>query len=205
MKFKEEYESLNGQISTTDKAYRTIEIDKDNPFVYTDCENLVKLINDGESFVVYFGANWCPWCRSVLPEFIKVCHQLGVKKVYYVNVRPDNDKEKEIRDVYSKDESGKIYLSHTGTQGYHEFCRLTRDVLDDYDSAGITLEGTEFEGEKRIDAPSFILVINGKAVELTQGISDKQYDPYMTLNDAIIADMNRQFAELLGKLTEAGK
>ena len=54
LKFKEEYESLNGQISTTDKAYRTIEIDKDNPFVYTDCESLVKLINDGESFVVYF-------------------------------------------------------------------------------------------------------------------------------------------------------
>ena len=205
MKFKKEYESLNGQVSTTDKAYRSIEISKDNPFVYSDCEKLVEKMNRGESFVVYFGANWCPWCRSVLPEFIKICQKLGIKEVLYVNVRPDNDPEREIRDVYSRKEDGTVYLSHSGTEGYHEFCRLSKDILDDYDSNGITLDGTEFAGEKRIDAPSFIIIINGKATELTQGISEKQYDPYMTLNDAITTDMNRIFTEFLGKYTEAGK
>ncbi len=42
IKFKNDYESLNGKTNANGKEYRTITIDKDNPFVYT---NLKKINN----------------------------------------------------------------------------------------------------------------------------------------------------------------
>ena len=126
LRFKEEYESLNA-----DREYRAIEIDPDNPFVYATAEDIVRKMEDGESFIVYFGANWCPWCRSVIPVFIDTCKSLDIKTVYYVDVRPGNDLTKDIRDEYGKDAEGNIIQVQKGTEGYHRFIELAGNVLDD--------------------------------------------------------------------------
>ena len=203
MRFKEEYESLNGQVSDSDKAYRVIEIPENNPFVYTTCEELVERINNGETFIVYFGANWCPWCRSTLPYFVEGCLNLNIKKVYYVDVRKDYKLKNEIRDVYSYDDNDKIYLSHEGTKGYHDFCALCDSILEEYNSNGVTLDGTEFEGAKRIDAPSFIMIVDGKPFKLIDGLSSRQYDPDMELNSLIIRDMRSEIEYFLVDYLEA--
>ena len=90
-RFKEEYESLNGVSNGYDGNYRTVKINQDNPFEYATAEDIVRKMKNGESFIVYFGANWCPWCRCVIPFFIEGCAQNKIDKVYYVDVRPDND------------------------------------------------------------------------------------------------------------------
>ena len=41
IKFKEEYESLNGKTNSNGKEYRSISIDEDNPFVYITAEELI--------------------------------------------------------------------------------------------------------------------------------------------------------------------
>lgn len=42
--------------------------------------------------------------------------------------------------------------------------------------------------KKRIYVPSIVAIVDGKAVNLTDGISDKQTDAYMELSDEIKKD-----------------
>ncbi len=197
-RFREEYESLNGVSNGYDGNYRTVKINEDNPFEYATVEDIVRKMKNGESFIVYFGANWCPWCRCVIPFFIEECARNKISKVYYVDVRPDNDMDKDIRDEYSLDDNNEVYLSQQGTRGYHEFIKMASDVLDDYSRGKITsLDGTPFEGAKRVGAPNFIVIENGKAIRMSLCTPASLEDPYMILDDKIKQDIRNEIEELL--------
>lgn len=191
IKFKEDYESLNGQTNKNNKEYRTITIDKDNPFVYSNLKEINNKIKKKETFIVYFGANWCPWCRSILPTAIKKAKENGIDKIYYIDVRPNNDENKDIRDIYSLDNNGKIYLSHKGIKAYHEFLKYADNVLNEYSSHGVDVKGV-----KRVGAPSFILVKKGVVTKLEEGTPSSLTDPYMELNDEIITNTEQIFDNL---------
>ncbi len=192
-RFKEDYEKLNGEKNSKGKEYRKITVDENNPYTYTTIEELNKMIDNKESYIVYFGANWCPWCRSMLETSIKKANEHGIKKIYYIDVRPDNVIDNDLRDIYSLDEEGKVYLSHEGTDAYHKFTAATKDVLKDYNAGGVDVKGTEFEGAKRIGAPSFILIKDGKAVTRISGISSLLTDAFAELTPEMITDMEKIF------------
>lgn len=196
LKFKEDYESLNGKTNANNKEYREIEIATDNPFVYTDLKKINKMIEKKKTFIVYLGANWCPWCRSMLPTAIEEAKTAGVNKIYYIDVRPDNDVEKDIRDIYDTNEKGEIYLLHKGTDDYHTFIKYADSVLPEYSSHGVNVKGTKFAGQKRVGAPSFILVKDGIVTKLETGVSDDQNDPYMLINSSLKEDMQTKFKTL---------
>lgn len=190
LRFKQEYESLNGQTNASGKAYREIEIAEDNPFVYADCADIIRMMDEKKTFIVYFGANWCPWCRSVLPTFIRLAKANKIKNVYYIDVRPDNDHDKEIRNVYAVNEQGEIYRSHEGTEAYNEFIKRAASVLADYERSDVpTLDGTQWAGEKRVGAPNFVIISNGEAVKMITGVSIMQDDPYMELTQELLDDV----------------
>ncbi len=190
-RFKTEYESLN---KTEDNRYREVSINVKNPFYYATVEQIVEKMDKEESFIVYFGANWCPWCRSIIENVIAKAAEMGITKIYYVDVRPDNDQEKEIRDVYDLDENGKVYLKHAGTDGYHNFISRAASVLVDYNHGKVTtLDGTEFAGAKRVGAPNYVLVRNGVAIERITGVSSYQSDPMAELTDEINEDVKKIF------------
>lgn len=174
MKFKEEYESLNGTKREKDgRTIRSIEIAEDNPFIYKEESDIVKLMEEKESFVVYFGFSDCPWCRSAIPTLIEVAKNVGLDKIYYVDV-------KEIRDTLKLDEEGNVVTDKEGTDGYYDLLEAFDNVLDSYTLTD--KDGNEVNtGKKRIFAPNIISVVDGVAVELTDGISDKQTDGYMEL------------------------
>ena len=46
LKFKEEYESLNGK-HNNNKTYRTLDIDENNPIEYADYDKLLEVIENG--------------------------------------------------------------------------------------------------------------------------------------------------------------
>lgn len=191
LKFKEEYESLNNTTREKDgKKIRSIDIDENNPFIYKDAEDIVSAIKDEESFVVYFGFNDCPWCRSVVPTLIEVCKDLKIKKVYYVDV-------KEIRDTMELNEEGKLVTTKKGSDAYYELTNLLKDVLNDY----VIYNGDEEinTNAKRIYAPNIVKIEKGKAIGLTEGISDKQTDGYMTLTSEMKKDSYNKINELLKK------
>lgn len=185
VKFKEEYESLNGEkVDGSDDVYREIEIPEDNPFVYADANDIITMMDNNETFVIYFGFAKCPWCRSVLPTLIDVSEELDLEKIYYVDVS-------EIRDKLDIDEDGKVITVKEGSEGYLGLLNRLDKVLEDYT---LIYEDEEITtGEKRIYAPNVVSVVNGQAKELETGISGEQTDAYMELTDDMKKDTYNKF------------
>ena len=198
LKFKEEYESINGTTREKDgKTIRSITIPKNNPMVYSDADKIVDMINNKETFVVYFGFNDCPWCRSVITTLIDVANDEGLDKIYYVDV-------KEIRGMKSVAEDGSIKTDIKGTKGYYKLLEKLDGLLSDYTL--MDKDGNQvLAGEKRIYAPNVVAIVNGKAEKLESGISDKQTDGYMKLTEEMKKETYDKFKCLIKCVTESNK
>ena len=189
-KFKEEYESLNGIVNDNGKSIRTINIDLNNPFVYKTEDDIVSMIINKETFLVYFGFPKCPWCRSMLESLIEVAKEYDLETIYYVNVL-------DIRDTIDK--TGN--RTKEGTEGYYKLLGLMNDVLSDYDIKDDNGKKVNVN-EKRIYAPNVVAVIDGHANKLTTGLSDKQNDAYMELTDDIKNDMKSSLTDVVSIVQE---
>ena len=181
-KFKTEYESINGDVNEKyNVVTREVNIPRNNPIVYVSPEELVKKMENKETFVVYFGFPNCPWCRSVVETMFEVAKDYNINKIYYVDVSM-------IRDVYKLDDDNKPVVSTEGTSGYYKLLDKFSSVLDDY--LLTDEDGNEVStGEKRIYVPNIVGVINGEAKELETGISELQTNPYMDITEEMKEDM----------------
>ena len=178
MKFKEEYESVNNKVNEhTKKENRELNIPKNNPIVYATAEDIVKRIDNKETFIVYFGCAECPWCRSVIEQLLKVAEEKKVEKIYYVDVL-------NIRDVREIAEDGTITTTTEGSKGYMDLLTRLDSVLADYTLTDENEEEVSAE-EKRIYAPNVVAISRGEAIQLETGISPKLTDPYSKLTDNI--------------------
>ena len=183
LKFKEEYESINGKEVYGNKT-RELSINEKNPIVYANANDIITMMDNNETFVVYFGFAECPWCRSVLPTLLKVADELDLEKVYYVDV-------KEIRDQLDVDDDGNVITVKEGSEGYIGLLKRFDEVLEDYT---LEYDGDEIKtGEKRIYAPNVVSVVNGDAKELETGISDKQEDAYQELTEEMKKETYNKF------------
>ena len=178
IKFKNEYEELNDKKTNYgDYYYRSLDIDSDNPIIYKSAKEVLNMIDNKESFAIYFGFADCPWCRSVVETMISVSEELNISNIYYVNV-------KEIRDVLKINDNGEVITSKEGTADYYKLLDKLSNVLDDYILT--SKEGKEVNtNTKRIYAPNIVAIVDGIATKLTTGISDKQTDAYMDLDEEI--------------------
>lgn len=196
-KFKQEYESLNGTIREKDgKTIRNITIPLNNPMVYITEDEVVEMINNKDTFLIYFGFEDCPWCRSVLPNLIEAANDLGLNKIYYVNI-------KEIRDTIElKDD--QLTTTKEGSVGYYQLLELLDNVLDDYtikDNDNNTISAEE----KRIFAPNVVAIINGKAAKITDGISEQQTDGYMNLTTSMNEESYNKFKCIINCILDTKK
>ncbi len=197
IKFKEEYEKLNGEKNRNGVAYREVEIDEDNPFVYATAEKIQEKIDNKETFAVYFGFNSCPWCRSIITTLIEVADDLNIDKIYYVDVL-------DIRDTYELNSKNKPEKTKDGSEGYNELITSLASVLSDYTLT--TEKGKTVKvGEKRIYAPNLVSVVDGKAQKLNTGISEMQTDSMMELTDEMKKDTYNEFKCVLDCLQEDAK
>ena len=190
--FKNNYESLNGTTNKNGKAYRDVTLPKNNPIIISSAEEIVKMIEDEESFYVYFGSKLCPWCRSVIEKAIEIANMNGIDKVYYVDIW-DEEGNEILRDKYTLDDDGKPTKTIDGTESYEKLLSYLDNVLTDYT---YTIDDKTLSyGEKRIYAPTFIYVAKGKAIRMTTGISDKQMDSREKLTAEILKDEETKFAD----------
>lgn len=193
IKFKEEYEKLNSKKNDQGKKYREITIDSKNKMVYKTTEEVLNLIDKKKSFVLYFGFDTCPWCRSVVPTLASISKELN-QEVYYIDV-------KDIRDTFELDDDNKPKLVKKGSKDYSKLLEKLEPVLEDYTLTDS--DNNEIKvGEKRIYAPSIVSVINGKAKELTTGISDKQTDGYMKLTKEMEKDTYNKIKKVLKQVSD---
>ncbi len=197
LKFKKEYESLNGTRLESGQKVRSITIDRENPFIYKSAEEIVEMIDHQETFAVYFGFNTCPWCRSILPTFIEVAKDLKIESIYYVDV-------KEIRDTLTVDQEGKVQTTKKGSEGYYALLERLDAVLSDYslqDASGKKVDAHE----KRIYAPNVISILKGTPQKITTGISDKQENGYMQLTKEMLKDTYQKIECVLNCLQDDKK
>lgn len=191
IKFKEEYEALNRKTNSSGRTHRSISIDEDNPFVYITAEELLKKINNEETFYVYFGSKLCPWCRSVIEKAIEVAKAKGITTIYYVDVWDDEGNEI-LRDKYLLNPDNELEQAIKAEEAYYEILNKFDNVLSNYtlkDANGNQVD----VGEKRIYAPNFIYVDKGIAISLVSGISSKQQDSRGDLTDEILEDETNIF------------
>lgn len=190
--FKNEYESLNGMTNKSGKEHRTVNIDKNNPFEKVSAQDILDKIDKKETFYVYFGDKLCPWCRSVIEKAIEVANKEKIKKIYYVAIWDDEGNEI-LRDKYER-KDGQSNKVKDGTTEYYKLLEAFDNVLNEYSYTHSDGREDTF-GEKRIYAPNFIYVKDGKSVKMTEGISDKQSGARDELTEEILKDEEKLFTE----------
>jgi len=181
-KFKGEYEAIN-----ENEGAIKLEIDEDNPIVYSDYDKLLEIITNGTG-IIYLGFPGCPWCRNALPVLFDAAKENNVETIYYMNILNERDsyvvENKKL--VYAKDEDGN---EKKGTEGYFKLLKALDKHLSDYI---VSFEGKEYEvGEKRIYAPSVIFVRDGKVLGVHVSTVESQVNPREPLT-------KKQYNELYG-------
>ena len=156
-KFKQEYESLN-------KDNRKVNINKNNPIKYKKAKDIIKMIDNKETFIVYFGFSDCPWCRSMIETLLEVANDYNINTIYYVDI-------KDIRDEKEIDKDGNIKNIKKGEKAYLELLTRLDNLLEEYKI------DEESMNEKRIYAPNIVAITNGTPLEMTTGLSEEQKDP----------------------------
>ena len=191
LEFKEKYEKLNGTVNKNGKEHRTITLSENNRFVKTTAEEIVKKIENEDSFYVYFGSNLCPWCRSVIEMADKVSRENDIDKIYYVDIW-DEDGNEILRDKYIVNSNNKIELSVEGTDSYKKLLEYLGELLEDYNVTDNNGESIS-TGEKRIYAPNFFYISKGKATRMTTGTSPLQKDSREELTEEMLKDEEEMF------------
>lgn len=198
--FKNAYESMNGKLNKKEKEYRTVTISENNVFVEVTPEEIVKKIEDKGSFYVYFGSELCPWCRSVIEVADQISRDNDISKVYYVDIW-DNEGNEILRDKYILNDNNELELSVKGTDTYKKLLEYFSDVLEDYnltDSNGNSVP----VGEKRIYAPNYFYIKDGKVERFITGLSDKQTASDSELTEEILEDERKAFQSFFANLCD---
>ena len=131
IKFKKEYEVLNGKKSENGKnTIKNLKISKNNPIKYATYDEVIDVIKKGTG-IIYLGYPECPWCRSAIPVLLESAKDYKIDTIYYINMLKERDYY-EVKDgklVYKKDDDGK-YMK--GTKGYFKLLKALDSELDEY-------------------------------------------------------------------------
>ncbi len=191
--FKDDYEELNGKENKSGKKYREVELSEFNKFVETTPKEIVEMINNKETFYVYFGSRLCPWCRSVIEKADEVSRLNDIDKIYYIDIWDDEGNEI-FRDKYELDDNNQLVKTFDGTEEYHILVELFSDYLRDYTITDSDKNNIPV-GEKRIYAPNFVFIEKGKIKKLVTGKSSLQKDSREELTDEMLKEEEKVFNE----------
>ena len=90
IKFKREYESLNNK-------YIKVEIYKNNPFKYTTLNEILNMIKNKESIIVFIGNSADTLTRILLPNLIDAANNQYVDKIYYIDIDTIDNKSENFQ------------------------------------------------------------------------------------------------------------
>ena len=188
-KVKQEYEKINeATIKETKKKLINVNIDKENPFIYKTPKQIVSILNK-ENCLVFFGDAKDNWCRNAIETLIKAAKNNKIDKIYYVDIFG-------IRDEFVFNGSIEPKQTKKGMDAYYKMVDFFGDNLKEYyvpDPNGNLYD----TGVKRLYAPTFALIENGKVKgfhEFTvlshrnpnEKITEEQEDELFKIYDKII-------------------
>ena len=192
--FKKEYEQVNGQVARGDLKWRSLNISEDNPYIKVDPSEIVRKIENNETFYLYVGDHLCPWCRSGLEKAVEVAMKEGIKDIYYIDFWDDNHNEI-LRDLYTVEvnKKGKATFTQTkeATDAYKKILEATNDFVQDYT---IDKDGKTYNvGVKRIFGGDHFYFKDGKAVKYMTLRSEKLAGSFDELTDEVLKDQEEVF------------
>ena len=195
--FKESYEGLNGTTDANGQKITEVEIMVDNNIEYISLDKALSILDSG-SGVIYFGFSACSYCRNAVPVLLDAMNSSDLDKIYYVDIRPDNKAENDLRDTYSLNAKNKAKKTKDASDTYYEVLTSLANHLDDY--VLYTEKGKKVNtGEKGLLAPTVVSVVKGEIVGFHQGTLDShEADDKGTLKDLT----KEQKKELLKKYTK---
>lgn len=68
-------------------AYEKYIEGEDYVFMKSSVKEMAEMMDDGRTFVIYFGFARCPWCRDAMPILNEAAKESGFLTVYYVDTR----------------------------------------------------------------------------------------------------------------------
>jgi len=166
-KFKKEYESLNGTTRSNGQRNKDVSIIEANHIRYINISEAAEILDSG-SGIIYFGFAACPWCRNAVPVLLDAMQATDLDTIYYVNVREDDNPNKDIRDTYVLDSKNKARQSREAEKAYYDVLRLLANDLDSY---FLTTENGKIVdvGEKRLSLPTVVAVKDGIVLKVHKG------------------------------------
>ncbi len=189
LKFKEEYESINTQKDEEGNyKYKSLSISDNNNVKYSDANEVIDVLKNGGTAVIYFGFPECPWCRTMISPFLDVASEFKNNKILYFNAKP-------IRDTKHLDENGNIITDKEGTEEYKEIVSLLYDYLGPY-------EGLNDNTVKRLYFPTVVFVKSGEVIGIHIGTVDSQEDVKVPLDDNQLNELKQIFRDNFNKLNE---
>ena len=194
VKFKEEYESLNGVVNeNNEKEYKSVEVAEDNPIIYKTGQEIVDIMKN-EDAIIYFGFAACPWCRNAVPVLLEAAKELGVDKIYYVDIL-------DIRDTYKFSGSIEPEQTKKGTDAYYDILKILDKNLEEFyvtDDAGNMYD----TGVKRLYAPTVVSMSGGKVKGFHVATVESQEDPYVALTDKQKEELKDAYKELINAIND---
>lgn len=194
MKFKNEYESLNGVVNeATENEYIEVNIDEENPMVYKTGKEILDVLKN-EDAIIYFGFAACPWCRNAVSVLLDAAKELNVDKIYYVDIL-------DIRDTYKFSGSIEPEQTKKGTDAYYEILKFLDKKLEKFyvkDEAGNMYD----TGVKRLYAPTVVGVKGGKVVGFHESTIESQTDPYELLDEKGKTELKNEYKKLIESVNE---
>lgn len=190
LKFKEEYESLNGKATSNNSTYPTVTIDENNTVKYVTETEAVELLENGTG-IIYFGFKECPWCRNMISTLTNVAKE-NATKVYYLDIL-DLRSKIELKEVNEKME---IQVTKKGTDSYYKILNILDKDLTDYEL--VDEKGKKYNtGEKRLYAPTVVSFDEGSIEEVHVGTVESQEDPYVKLTEDEEKELNKIFTKIV--------
>ena len=189
VKFKQEYESLNGLVNeTNEKEYLNVEIEEENPIIYKSGQEILDIMKN-EDAIIYFGFAACPWCRNAVPVLLETAKELNVDKIYYVDIL-------DMRDTYKFSGSIEPEQTKKGTDAYYSILKILDKKLEEFyvtDDAGNMYD----TGVKRLYAPTVVSMSGGKVKGFHVATVESQKDPYKALDDKQKEELKTAYKDLI--------
>ncbi len=188
-----EYAKLNGVINEKNKKeYPKVNLSINNPFVYKNEEEIVRILENG-SGIIYFGFASCPWCRTMLPVLEEVSLEKNLKEIYYLDIES-------IRDTYILDENQKLLKQKEGSSNYYKILRILDQYLKKYILT--SKDGRQVDTlEKRLLAPTVVAVLNGEIMGFHEVTVKTQIDGYTPLSSKEKEELKKIYGDLIEKFS----
>jgi thiol-disulfide isomerase/thioredoxin len=188
-KFNDEYESLNGETTSSGKTYATLDLDENNTIKYKTSNEIISIL-ENKTGIIYFGFPTCPWCRSMISTLLEVAKEKDLD-VNYLNIY-------EFRSTFVI-ENGKAKLTKEGEEDYYKILDILDNELEDFnlkDAAGAEI----YTGEKRLYAPTVVFVKEGKVKGIHVATLDSQTDPYVALTNEQKEELKGIYLDFINKI-----